>query len=47
MYIIFKVSHHSYIMFFRFFEFPDLGYVIINSKKKSVACIQPEIINVI
>ena len=45
--IIFKVSHHSYIIYFRFFEFLDLDYVKINTKIKSVSCIQPEIIKVI
>ena len=44
--IIFKVSHHSYIIYFRFFEFLDLDYVKINIKIKSVSCIQPEIIKV-
>ena len=44
--IIFKVSLYSYIIYFRFFEFLDLDYVKINTKIKSVACIQPEIIKV-
>ena len=48
IYIIFKVSHHSYIIYFRFVEFLDrLDYVKINTKIKSVACIQPEIMKVI
>ena len=45
--IIFKVSLYSYIIYFIFFEFLDLDYVKINTKIKSVACIQPEIIKVI
>ena len=45
--IIFKVSLYSYIIYFRFFEFLDLDYDKINTKIKSVACIQPEIIKVI
>ena len=47
IYIIFKVSHHRYIIYFWFFEFLDLDYVKINTKIKSVACIQPEIMKVI
>ena len=45
--IIFKVSLYSYIIYFIYFEFLDLDYVKINTKIKSVACIQPEIIKVI
>ena len=45
--IIFKVNHHSYIICFRLSEFLDLVYVKINTKIKSVACIQPEIMKVI
>ena len=45
--IISNVSHHSYIIYFKFFEFLDLDYVKINSKIKYVACIQPKIIKVI
>ena len=45
--IIFKVNHHDYIIYFNFFEFLDIDYVKINTKIKSVACIQPEIIKVI
>ena len=45
--IIFKVNHHSYIICFRFAEILDLDYVKINTKIKSVACIQPEIMKVI
>ena len=37
LYIIFNVSHHSYIIYFRFSEFLDLDYVKINTKIKSVA----------
>ena len=43
----FKVSHYSCIIYFRFVEFLDLDYVKINTKIKSVVCIQPEIIKVI
>ena len=43
----FKVSHHSYIIYFRFVKFLDLDYVTINTKIKSVACIQPEIMKVV
>ena len=46
-YIIFKVSYHSYIIYFRFFGFLDLEFVEINTKIKSVACIQLEIMKVI
>ena len=45
--IIFKVNHHSYIICFRIAEFLDLDYVKINTKIKSEACIQPEIMKVI
>ena len=45
--IISKVSHHSYIIYFKFFEFLVLDYVKINTEIKFVACIQPEIIKVI
>ena len=45
--IIFKVNHHSYIICFRFAEFRlDLDYVKIDTKIKSEACIQPEIMKV-
>ena len=47
IFIIFKVNHHSYIICFRFAEFFDLDYVEINTKIKSEACIQPEIMKVI
>ena len=47
IYIIFKVSHYRYIIYFWFFEFFDLDYVKINAKIKSAACIQPEIMKVI
>ena len=33
--IIFKVSHHSYIIYFKSFEFLDIDYVKINTKIKS------------
>ena len=46
-YIIFKVSRYSYFIYFRFVEFLDLDCVKINTKIKSVACIQPEIMKVI
>ena len=47
IFIIFEFNHHSYIICFRFSEFLDLDYVKINTKIKSVACIQPEIKQVI
>ena len=47
IYIIFKVSHYIYIIYFWFFEFFDLDYVKINIEIKSAACIQPAIMNVI
>ena len=45
--IIFKVNHDNYIIYFKFFEFLDIDYVKINTKIRSVACIQPEIMKVI
>ena len=45
--IIFKVNHHSYIIYLNFFEFLDIEYVKIDTKIKSVTGIQPEIIKVI
>ena len=42
IYIIFKVSHYRYIIYFWFFDFFDLDYVKINTEIKSAACIQPE-----
>ena len=45
--IIFKVNHHNYIIYFKCSEFLDIDYVEIDTKIKSVACIQPEIIKVI
>ena len=45
--IIFKINHHSYIIGFRFAGFLDLDYVKINTKIKSEACIQPQIMKVI
>ena len=45
--IIFKVNHHSYIIYFEVFEFLDIEYVKIDTKIKSVACIQIEIMKVI
>ena len=47
IYIIFKVSHYRYIIYFWFFEFLDLDYVKINTEIKAAACIQPEIMKVI
>ena len=47
IFIIFKVNHHSCIFYFEFFEFLDIDYVKIETKIKSVGCIQPEIIKVI
>ena len=40
---IFKVNHQSQVTDFRFFEILDLANVRIDTKIKSVACIQPEI----
>ena len=41
--LIFKVNHQGYVIYFGLFEIPDLENVEINTKIKSVACIQPEI----
>ena len=46
-FITFKVNRHSYIICFGFAEFLDLDYVKINTKIKSEAFIQPEIMKVI
>ena len=43
---ILKVNHHSYIIYFRCCEFLDYAEGI-NTKIKSIACIQPEIMRVI
>ena len=42
----FEVNHHSYVIRFSLFEIHDIENVEINTKIKSVACIQPEIIEV-
>ena len=44
---IFKVNHQGQVTDFRFSEIPDLENVRIDTKIKSVACIQPEIRKVI
>ena len=40
---IFKVNRQSHVINFGLFEIPDLDNVEINTKIRSVACIQPEI----
>ena len=40
---IFKVNHQGQVTDFRFSEIHDLADVRIDTKIKSVACIQPEI----
>ena len=47
IYIIFKVSHYSYIIYFKYFELLDLNYVKIITKIKNEAGIQPEIMKII
>ena len=42
----FKVNRQGHVIRFSLFEIPDLENVEINTKIKSVACIQPEIIEV-
>ena len=46
MTLIFKVNRQGHVIRFDLFEIPDLENVEINTKIKSVACIQPEIIEV-
>ena len=41
-----KVNRQGHVICFGLFEIPDLENVEINTKIKSVACIQPEIIEV-
>ena len=41
--MIFKVNRQGHVIYFCLFEIPDLEYVEIDTKIKSVACIQPEI----
>ena len=41
--MIFKVNRQGHVIYFGLFEIPDLEYVEIDTKIKSVACIQPEI----
>ena len=43
VYMIFKVNRQGHVIYFGLFEIPDLEYVEIDTKIKSVACIQPEI----
>ena len=40
---IIKVNCHGQLIYFSLFENPDLKHVNINTKIKSVACIQPYI----
>ena len=40
---IFKINRQSHVINFGLFEIPDLDNVEINTKIRSVACIQPEI----
>ena len=44
---IFKVKHQDQVTYFEFSEILDLANVRIDTKIKSVACIQPEIWKVI
>ena len=41
--LIFKVNRQGYKIYFDLFEIPDFENVEIDTKIKSVACIQPEI----
>ena len=41
--MIFKVNRQGHVIYFGLFVIPDLGNVEIDTKIKSVACIQPEI----
>ena len=41
--LIFKVNRQGHVICFGLFEIPDLDNVEINTKIRSVACIQPEI----
>ena len=40
---IFKVTRQGKVIYFSLFEIPDLENVEINTRIKSVECIQPEI----
>ena len=42
-----KVNRQGYVIFFNIFDIPDLQNVRIDTKIKSVACIQPEMRKVI
>ena len=42
-----KVNRQDHVIFFNIFDIPDLENVRIDTKIKSVACIQPEIRKVI
>ena len=46
IYMIFKVNRQGHVIYFGLFEIPNLENVEINTKIYSVACIQPEIIEV-
>ena len=41
--LIFKVNCQGHVICFGLFEIPDLDNVEINTKIRSVTCIQPEI----
>ena len=43
----YKVNRQSHVIFFNIFDIPDLENVRINTKIKSVACIQPEMRKII
>ena len=44
---IFKINHQGQVTDFWFSENPDIAYVRINTKIKSVSCMQPELRKVI
>ena len=43
IYMVFKVNRQGHAIYFGLFEIPDLEYVEIDTKIKSVPCKQPEI----
>ena len=45
--LIFKVNRQGHEFYFNFFDIPDLNNARINTKIKSVSCLQPEITKVI
>ena len=45
--LIFKVKGHGHEIYFSFFDIPDLQNARIDTKIKSVSCLQPEITKVI